>query len=74
MIPEDVGEGGPGGAWGAFGLKVKQIAFLGTPAGSLLATIFHERSERESKWSHFQSKVWKKGINKLMEKLTLNKY
>ena len=29
MIPEDVGEGGPGGAWGAFGLKVKKTNFLG---------------------------------------------
>ena len=57
MIPEDVGEGGPGGAWGAFGLKVKKMGILGAPGGSLLATIFHERSEVEPKWSHLQSKV-----------------
>ena len=57
MIPEDVGEGGPGGAWVAFGLKDKKPEILGAHGASLLATIFHERSERESKWSHFQSKV-----------------
>ena len=57
MIPEDVGEGGPGGAWGAVGLKVKKFSSFGAHGGSLLATIFHERSEVEPKWSHLQSKV-----------------
>ena len=36
--PEDVGKGGPGGAWGAFGLKLKKNGILGAPLGSLLAT------------------------------------
>ena len=57
MIPEDVGEGGPGGARGAFGLKVKKTGILRAPGGSLVATIFHERSETEPKWTHVQSKV-----------------
>ena len=53
-----------GGSWrGAGRLRVeglkthKKTGIWGAPGGSLLATIFHERSEREPEWRHVRSKV-----------------
>ena len=62
MIPEDVGEGGPGGAWGAFGLKIKKMGILGAPGAAFCRPFSMKDPKGNPNGDMFDPKFEKKAL------------